>query len=58
MCRRSCAVLPFTLRAARMVQDALFFAPKLYIGTASGQKKGKATQKPTEFDTPSAFNTL
>ena len=38
------------VRLLRMLQDALFFAPKLYIGTARGQKKSKTMPKASVFD--------
>ena len=53
-CRRSCAVIA-TTRTAENGAGWPFLRPEAVRGTARGRKKVKATQKPTKFDTPSAF---
>ena len=43
-------------RLTGRLQDALFFAPKLYKGTARGRKKGKTMQKPSGARCPDGFS--
>ena len=46
------------VRLVRMLQDALFFAPKAYDGTPRGRKKGKYMKKSGEIRCFAGFSFL